>query len=102
MIRTFKPNKIIEVGSGSSTLMAWNAIQSNQLEDPENKSELICIEPYRQKWLSDFPVTIVRDCVEKLDPSFFQQLQKNDILFGWLRNNFPSTETKGIEFGVKG
>jgi len=81
IIRTIKPKRIFEVGSGNSTLMAINAINKNQSEDPNYKCEHICIEPYEMPWLEEAGVTVVRKKVEEVELSFFSQLQKNDILF---------------------
>ena len=81
IIRYFKPKKIIEIGCGASTLMTINAVKKNKIENPDNNCEIICIEPYRQKWLSGLPIATIRDPVERLDLSFFQQLENNDILF---------------------
>lgn len=81
MIRLFKPGKIIEIGSGQSTLMAINAINQNSLEDASYKCELICIEPYKQSWLEDLNVTVIRDKVENIKIVFFKTLKKNDFLF---------------------
>jgi hypothetical protein len=81
MIRLIKPKKIIEVGSGNSTLMAVRAINKNRIEDPSYKCEHICIEPYEMPWLEEVGVSVVRQKVEELELSFFSQLQPNDILF---------------------
>lgn len=81
MIRTFKPRKIIEIGSGNSTLMSLNAINKNKIDDDIYSCEMICVEPYEQTWLEKLGIKIIRKKVEELDLSFFQQLDKNDILF---------------------
>ena len=81
IIRTVKPKRIFEVGSGNSTLMAINAINKNQDEDPSCKCEHICIEPYEMPWLEEAGVSVVRKKVEEVELSFFSQLQENDILF---------------------
>lgn len=81
IIRTIKPNRIFEVGSGNSTLMAINAINKNQEEDPIYKCEHVCIEPYEMPWLEGSGVSVVRKKVEEIELSFFSQLQENDILF---------------------
>jgi len=80
-IRHFKPEKIIEIGSGFSTLMAQNAIKKNLLEDKEYKCDHICIEPYEIDWLEKLDVTLIREKVEDVDKSLFLQLERNDILF---------------------
>lgn len=80
MIRNAKPEKIIEIGSGFSTLLALQAIRKNK-EEGWN-TELVCIEPYAKPWLTKLAgITLICDWVEKMDLTFFSSLQKNDILF---------------------
>lgn len=81
LIRTTKPRRIFEVGSGYSTLMAINAIHRNKKDDLNYRCEHICIEPYERYWLEETGVSIIRKKVEDLELNFFFQLQKNDILF---------------------
>jgi predicted O-methyltransferase YrrM len=81
IIRYYKPSKIIEIGSGFSTLMALNAIGKNKEELSTYNCKLICIEPYEQPWLEKTGVEVIREKAENLDPSFFYQLQENEILF---------------------
>jgi hypothetical protein len=81
MIRHFKPEKIIEIGSGHSTLMEKQAIEKNNQENPLYKCEQICIEPYEMPWLEKTGVQVVRKLVEDVDVSFFSSLKRNDILF---------------------
>ena len=81
IIRHFKPRRIIEIGSGCSTLIAIHAIKKNREIDPTFACEHICVEPYEAPWLEDVGVRVVRKRVEDLDLSFFAKLDKNDILF---------------------
>ena len=81
MIRAVKPRKIIEVGSGQSTLMAIKAITKNNKENPSYTCKHICIEPYEIPWLEEANVSLVRRKVEELDIAFFSELEENDILF---------------------
>lgn len=81
LIRTIKPRRIIEIGSGNSTLMAIAAIQANQEEDADYHCEHTCIEPYEMPWLEKAGVTVVRKKVEDMGTDYFSQLQANDILF---------------------
>lgn len=46
MIRAHRPNRIVEIGSGFSSLIAAAALEKN------GKGELICIEPFPKPWLS--------------------------------------------------
>jgi hypothetical protein len=80
-IRQFKPKRIIEIGSGNSTLMARNAIRKNNLDVENYSCKHICIEPYEMPWLKDIGVELIREKVENIDLDFFQQLEENDILF---------------------
>lgn len=81
LIRLKKPKKIFEVGSGNSTLMAINAIQKNEKENPDYKCKHICIEPYEMPWLEKTGVSVIRKKVEDIDVSFFSELEDGDILF---------------------
>ncbi len=81
MIRFFKPQKIIEIGSGMSTLMAINAIEYNKLENNDYTCKHICIEPYEMNWLEDVNVEVLRKKVEDIPMTIFNELGENDILF---------------------
>jgi len=80
MIRHFKPKKIIEIGSGFSTLFSLYAIDKNK-QGSDYNCELTCIEPYEKPWLEKSLAKIIRDKVENIDISFFKSLGINDILF---------------------
>lgn len=81
MIRHFKPNRIIEIGSGNSTLMVRNAITNNKIDNSNYTCHHVCIEPYERPWLEKTGVELIREKVECIDKSFFQKLESNDILF---------------------
>jgi len=81
MVRHFKPRRIIEIGSGFSTLMVRNAIAQNKNEDVNYQCHHICIEPYEAPWLEKTGVEVIRKKVEAIDKSFFNQLDVNDIFF---------------------
>jgi hypothetical protein len=81
IIRHLKPNNIIEIGSGYSTLMANSAILKNKELDKNYKCEHICIEPYEQDWLNMLEIKLIRERVEDVDVALFKKLQNNDILF---------------------
>lgn len=81
MIRLFKPRRIVEIGSGQSTLLAASAVAANQGEDANYRCEHLCIEPYEAEWLDRLDVAVVRTPVELIDASLFRQLDENDILF---------------------
>jgi len=81
VIRHFKPRRIIEVGSGYSTLASLKAIDTNKKEDTGYSCNFTCIEPYERPWLETLGVNVQRTLVEKSDPAFFASLEENDILF---------------------
>lgn len=81
MVRYFKPRKLIEVGSGFSSLMALKAMEANREEDGSYRGEMICIEPFEHKWLEDLDLTVHRELVQKTDVELFRSLEENDILF---------------------
>ena len=81
IVRHYKPKRIIEVGSGYSTLMAIEAIKANKIENESYRCKHICIEPFERDWLSKLDVELVRQKVEEIDIDLFKQLEPNDILF---------------------
>lgn len=81
MIRHFSPRRIMEIGSGYSTLMARAAIEKNISEDSDYICEHTCIEPYQMPWLESTGATILRKRVEECDLEIFDELGENDILF---------------------
>lgn len=81
IIRHFRPGRIIEIGSGYSTLVAREALDENSKKDPNYTCEHCCIEPYEQPWLDQTAAKILRQRVEEIDPVFFKDLVENDILF---------------------
>lgn len=81
VIRALKPKRIIEIGSGHSTLMAIKAIQKNATEASGYNCKHICIEPYEMAWLEKTGVEVLRQKVELVDLEYFKQLEEGDILF---------------------
>jgi hypothetical protein len=80
IIRHLKPQRMIEIGSGFSTLLAKAALDRNRAEGQD--SEHICIEPYPKPWLDNVNGTrLIRQPVETIDLAFFEQLGANDVLF---------------------
>jgi len=83
MIRHFKPNLIIEIGSGHSTYLSAQAVLKNS-ESDGNEGKLIAIEPYPREVLADgFPglTSFIRKKVQDVELDFFKKLSENDILF---------------------
>jgi len=83
MIRKYKPQRIIEIGSGFSSLLTAKAIRQNKIEDSKFLSELICIEPYPCEWVKKIPEVkkLIKLKVENIQLSEFKKLKENDILF---------------------
>ena len=80
MVRKFKPSRIIEVGSGMSTLMINNALTANSKEDANYSCLHVCIEPYEQSWLESLPVKVIRSRLEDADRAMFRELGADDML----------------------
>ena len=81
IIRSSKPKKIIEIGSGFSTKMMLNGVKKNEKENQKYKCELTCIEPYQFEQLKGLNINLIKKKVELLDLDIFKQLNENDILF---------------------
>lgn len=83
MIRHYRPSRIVEIGSGFSSLIALQALAD------VGSGELIMIEPYPPEVLtkalqsnkSTVPHTLITDPVQKAPSSLFSDLGENDILF---------------------
>lgn len=75
-----KPKKIIEIGSGNSTLLTYNTKLMFNLD-----VEIICIEPYPSNYLKQLhqtgKITLIQDYLENVDLNIFTTLTENDILF---------------------
>lgn len=78
-IRKFKPRKIIEIGSGMSTIVMLDAIKDGSLD-----TKVTCVEPYppdylkaRQQELGAF----IEKPLQEVDLSLFDSLEAGDILF---------------------
>jgi hypothetical protein len=46
VIRLHKPQRIVEIGSGLSTLLSTRAVHANHCDDPDYACQHICVEPY--------------------------------------------------------
>ena len=78
MVRHFKPNRILEVGSGWSSRLSAHAALIN------GHTRLTCIEPYPDKQLrGGFPGLegLIAKKVEEVGTAPFEELGENDILF---------------------
>lgn len=82
MIRHFKPPVIIEIGSGSSSLLIAQACRANEREDGK-KSRYIIVDPYPRKTIKNKVQNahIISKRVEELDFEFFSALESRSVLF---------------------
>jgi hypothetical protein len=83
MIRYFRPNRIMEIGSGNSTLVSAEAILRNSRETGSVAS-LIAVEPYPNGILEKgFPglTRLTKAPVQSVPLKEFESLLENDILF---------------------
>lgn len=75
-----KPKKIIEIGSGNSTLLIYNTLNKYNID-----CELICIEPYPPNFLykldENKKIKLINKKLEQVDIELFKELSSNDILF---------------------
>jgi len=84
LLRDLKPRRIVEIGSGYSTLLIAQAIRANQKETSEYRCEFVAIEPYPPPFLHPSPAEVTRlesTPIQGFDYSLFLSLQKNDVLF---------------------
>jgi hypothetical protein len=82
IIRHFKPKKVIEIGSGYSTLASLVALRKNAEEGYQY--EFITIDPYPPSVIKNDTLGIkqlIPKKVEDIDIEFFDRLSENDILF---------------------
>lgn len=76
-VHYFNPTKIIEIGSGTSTIIMHHSIKNFNLS-----TELISIDPQPRKNIDQICNTVIRQPLETLtDLTIFENLQPNDILF---------------------
>jgi hypothetical protein len=76
VIRHARPNKVIEVGAGFSTLVALEAVNRNE------RGSVICVEPFPQPWLAGLDISLISDRVQSIGVEFFNEsLSHGDILF---------------------
>jgi hypothetical protein len=79
MIRYLKPKRVIEIGSGFSTLIGLKAIRKNTF------GQYTCIEPYPNENIKSLAKTgdvdLMESVVQSVPLEFFQSLEAGDILF---------------------
>lgn len=78
-IRRLKPKRIIEIGSGNSTIVALAAVEANVREDSSYSCDLTAVEPF--PWFFHPSLNLLPNKVEDVPDSVFETLQDGDILF---------------------
>jgi predicted O-methyltransferase YrrM len=81
IIRLNRPRRIVEIGSGESSLIAELAIAANIADEATYRCEHWCVEPFENSWLEQRVSNVVRSRVEHLDVELFDDLDAGDILF---------------------
>ncbi len=81
LMRSLKPNLIVEIGSGQSTIISAHALALNKIEGTPGK--LIAIEPYPNKIISQglSGMTLVKSKIQDVELQLFERMSENDILF---------------------
>jgi len=82
MVRSFKPRRVVEIGSGMSTLIIANALGSNAVEGPS--SEYLVIDPYPSSSVQAGVRGVSRllpQEVQSVPLERFTELEAGDILF---------------------
>ena len=83
IIRHFRPERVIEIGSGMSSLVIAKAIGLNRARDGRPGRHII-VDPYPGETIRTLEPTkeeLVQERVEVLPIQWFDQLQPNDVLF---------------------
>lgn len=80
VIRTLRPHRVVEIGSGDSTKVAQAALRRNA-EEGAPPAEHTCIEPYEMPWLERLDVRVIRARVEDVGLDPFLALESGDLLF---------------------
>jgi predicted O-methyltransferase YrrM len=83
MVRDYRPRRVIEIGSGFSSLVTAQALLRNA-DEGGPAGELVCIEPYPNETLrAGFPglTRLVGTKVQDVPMAVFEELEANDILF---------------------
>lgn len=84
ILRDTKPCKIIEIGSGYSTLLISQAIRTNRRESSDYSCEFVAIEPFPPSFLFSPPAGVARleqKFVQDIPLQEFASLKANDVLF---------------------
>jgi hypothetical protein len=81
VVRQLAPKRIVEIGSGLSTMVSLHASRLNAA-DGRARTEIICVEPYPHEGLRrEHDVTIVARRAQDVPLDLFTGLKTGDLLF---------------------
>lgn len=81
VLRSTRPKRFVEIGSGVSTACALHALEMNQA-DSGHDYEVTCIEPYPSENLrSESRIKLVQTSPQAADGAIFEALEAGDVLF---------------------
>ena len=75
-ITTFRPHRIVEIGSGNSTHFMLRAIKDHHLP-----TQVVCIDPMPRISIDDLPLRFEKRVAGIDDVAMIAELEPNDILF---------------------
>jgi predicted O-methyltransferase YrrM len=76
IVRTLKPRRIVEIGSGHSTRFMARAVRDGALA-----TDIICIDPAPRAALSRLAVTHIPVLLQEADPKILAAIKSGDVLF---------------------
>jgi len=82
MVRRFRPKRLIEIGTGYSTIISMEAVVRNARDG--FPCEMISIDPFAPDDLLTelpLPLTVLRKRVQEVPITRFSELQSDDVLF---------------------
>ncbi|MGI8477580.1 MAG: class I SAM-dependent methyltransferase [Thermomicrobiales bacterium] len=80
-IRSLRPRRVVEIGSGVSTATMAGAAQMNVAEG-HARTEVLAIDPYPRPAIRDLPaVRVIAERVQLVEDATFEDLAAGDLLF---------------------
>lgn len=88
LLRRYQPARIVEIGSGNSSLITLAALKKNYAESGKRAS-FTAIEPYPSEKLSALQnrnlefvnFELIPQKLQDVNPDYFRELEANDVLF---------------------
>ncbi len=77
LLREWRPQRIIEVGSGYSTLLIEDVVRRFL----GGACKITAIEPYPRPFLSKLGIELIEAKVQDVAPAVFETLERGDVLF---------------------